>query len=182
MKEKELNKLKNKEASDLGIQDFFSKRDKTKRGASGLIEDSSLALEKETEVKQELYDKSMKVNSLPEGVEPLFSNVFLTARRNKLVENGLFLPTASFGGGSETDMQQDFSDKQIVLAKGAHAQQVELGYEVVINMDNFKKRLESSMAQKVNREFEYVLPIEVIDGVEYLFVNERDIKYISKKN
>ena len=54
--------------------------------------------------------------------------------------------------------------------------------EVVLNMDNFKKRLESNMAQKLSKEFEYILPIEVIEGTEYLYVSERDIKYISNTN
>jgi hypothetical protein len=112
----------------------------------------------------------------------MFGGVFLTARRNKLTENGIYLPTASFGKGSDTDMDVDFSDKQIVLACGVHAQQVSPGMEIVLNMENFKKRLESNMAQKLNKEFEFILPIEVIDGVEYLYVGERDIKYISNTN
>ena len=79
-------------------------------------------------------------------------------------------------------MDQDFSDTQLVLATGPHAQQVQAGMEVVVNMDNFKKRLESNMAQKLNREFEFVLPIEKIEGVEYLYITERDVKYISNIN
>ena len=34
------------------------------------------------------------------------------------------------------------------------------------------------MAQKVNKDYEYVLPIEVIEGTEYLHVTQRDVKYI----
>ncbi len=176
---KDLERIKSNEARDLGVQDFFNKRDKSSRGSQGLIEDSSKVLGEETKIKQELFDASMNVNHIPSHIVPLFSGVFLTARRNKLMENGLYLPTASFGKGTDTDMDVDFSDTQIVLACGPNANQVSPGMEVVINMDNFKKRLESSLAQKLNKEFEYILPIENIEGVEYLYLTERDIKYIS---
>ena len=180
---KDMERLKANEARDLGVQDFFTSRDKSKRGTQGLVEDSSQVLGEEISVKQELYDRSLEVKSIPNHITPLFSGLFLTARRNKLVdENGLFLPTASYGKGSDTDMDQDFSDTQIVLAAGPHVQQVASGMEVVLNMENFKKRLESNMSQKVNQDFEFILPIEIIEGVEYIYVTERDIKYVSNTN
>lgn len=179
---KDVETLKNKEASDLGIQDFFTSRDKSNRKTIGLVEDSAQIIGEEVRVKQDLYEKSLKVTSIPDHVKPMYGGVFLTARRNKLMENGVYLPTASFGKGSDTDMDVDFSDKQYVLACGEHANQVSPGMEVVINMDNFKKRLESTMAQKLNKEFTYELPIEIIEGVEYMYVNERDIKYVSNTN
>ena len=179
---KEIESFKNKEAMDLGIQDFFTKRDKSKRGTRGLVDDSSKIIEEEGELKQELYNKSLETDSIPDHVLPLFSGVFVTARRNKLVDNGIFLPTSSFGRNSDTDMDQDFSDTQIVLACGEHANQLKPGYEVVLNMDNFKKRLESNLAQKIGKEHEYVLPIEIIEGREYMYISERDVKYISNTN
>lgn len=179
---KEIESFKNKEAVDLGIQDFFTKRDKSKRGTKGLVDDSSKIIEEEGEIKQKLYDKSLETDSIPDHVLPLFSGVFVTARRNKLVDNGIFLPTSSFGRNSDTDMDQDFSDTQIVLACGEHANQLKPGYEVVLNMDNFKKRLESNLAQKIGKEYEYILPIEIIEGKEYMYISERDVKYISNTN
>ena len=176
---KDVKRIKAGEASDLGVQDFFTNRDKSKRKTSGLVEDSTKVIEEESKVKQELYDKSLEVSTLPGHIVPMFGGVFLTARRNKLMENGLYLPTASFGKGSDTDMDQDFSAEQIVLACGDHVGQLKPGYKVVLNLDNFKKRLESSLAQKLNKEFEFVLPIEIIEGVEYLYVSERDVKYIA---
>jgi len=176
---KDLERIKASEASDLGVQDFFTKQSKNNRKVSGLVDDSASILEEEGDVKMDLYNKSIETTDLPDHIVPIFSGIFLSARRNKLTQNGLFLPTASFGKGSDTDMDVDFSDTQIVVACGAHVSQVERGQEVVINMDNYKKRLESSLAQKLNKEFEYVLPIEIIKGKEYLYVTERDIKYIS---
>jgi hypothetical protein len=179
---KDLEVIKREEARDLGIQDFFTSRDKKNRGTEGLIEDASQTLSKEINTKERLYDESMMVNNLPTHIVPMFGGIFLTARRNKISENGIYLPTASYGKGSDTDMDVDFSEKQVALACGQHAQQVSPGMEVVINMDNFKKKLGDTLAQKLNKEHTYELPIETIEGVEYLYVTERDIKYISNTN
>jgi hypothetical protein len=179
---KDVEVAKREEAKDLGIQDFFIQRDKSNRGTEGLVEDAKQVVANESSIKEELYEKSLKVNKLPSHVVPMFGGIFLTARRNKLSENGIYLPTASYGKGSETDMDVDFADKQIVLACGPHVNQLAAGMEVRLNMDNFKKRLESTMAQKLNKEYEFILPIEIIEGVEYLYVSERDVKYISNTN
>jgi len=179
---KDIKVIEREEAKDLGIQDFFVQRDKNNRGTKGLVDDAEETILNESSVKERLYEESLKVEKLPPHVAPISSGVFLTARRNKLSENGIFLPTSSFGKGSDTDMDVDFSEKQLVLACGKHADQVEPGMEVVLKFDNFKRKLESTMAQKVNKEFEYVLPVEVIDGTEYLYVTERDIKYILNNN
>lgn len=176
---KQIQTQKDTEARDLGVIDFFNQRDKSARGADGLVANATKIINEETKVKQDLYDKSQSVTSLPPQVQPLFSGVFLTAKRNKLVENGIYLPTASFGKGSDTDMEMDFSEKQIVLRCGPNADQLKPGMEVKINLENFKKRLSDTMAQKVNKEYEYDLPIEVIEGVEYLHITQRDVKYIS---
>ena len=50
---KDLNKIKSEEAKNLGIQDFFSSRDKKNRGTGGLIDDSRKVLGEETKIKQE---------------------------------------------------------------------------------------------------------------------------------
>ena len=152
---KDLERIKSGEATDLGVQDFFTQQSKSNRKVSGLVEDSTNILEEEGKVKEELYKKSLDVVFLPDYIVPIFSGIFLTARRNKLTQNGLYLPTASFGKGSDTDMDVDFSDTQVVVAIGCNVTQVAKGDEVVINMDNYKKRLESSLAQKLNKEFEH---------------------------
>lgn len=179
---KDVEILKREEARDLGIQDFFSMRDKSNRGSAGLVNDAENVINAEVKVKEDLYEESIKVTELPSHVVPMFGGIFLTARRNKISENGIFLPTASYGKGSDTDMDVDFSDKQIVLSCGPHTQQVTPGMEVVLNMENFKQRLGGSMADKVDNKESYVLPLEIIEGVEYLYVTERDIKYVSNTN
>ena len=80
---KDVKRIKAEHASALGVQDFFTNRDKSKRKTSGLVEDSTQVIEEESKVKQELYDKSLEVNTLPGHIVPMFGGVFLTARRNK---------------------------------------------------------------------------------------------------
>jgi hypothetical protein len=180
MKEnRDLLNVKQKEATKEGIKDYFKFKNNELKGSDHDIDDANSILSEELKVKEDLYEKSLKVESFPEHVKPLFGFVFLTAKRNKLTQNGLFLPTASFSGQGDTDLEVDFSDTQIVLSTGDVAE-VKEGSEVVLNMDNFKQRLSDTVAQKVQKEYEYVLPVKVIEGVEYLYVNKRDISYVSK--
>tara|TARA_R110002051_G_scaffold200850_2_gene267619 strand:- start:514 stop:1089 length:576 start_codon:yes stop_codon:yes gene_type:complete len=179
---KDLKSIKNKEATELGVKDFFTSRDKKGRGSSGLVSDAEKILNEESSVKEALYLKSMEVEDMPNTIVPLFSHIFLTARRNKLVENGIYLPTASYGKGSDTDLNMDFADTQLVLATGPNVASVSVGMEVVINMENFKKRTSNNMKDRVQENFEYALPIEVVNGVEYLYLSERDLKYVSNTN
>ena len=179
---KDLKSIKSKEATELGVKDFFTSRDKKGRGSSGLVSDAEKILNEESSVKEALYLKSMEVEDMPNTIVPLFSHIFLTARRNKLVENGIYLPTASYGKGSDTDLNMDFADTQLVLATGPNVASVSVGMEVVINMENFKKRTSNNMKDRVQENFEYALPIEVVNGVEYLYLSERDLKYVSNTN
>ena len=173
----DLSNVKEKQAAEEGIKDFFKYRD-----ASNKIEDTSNILSEELTTKEELYEKSLKIEALPSHIRPLFNNLFLSAKRNKLTENGLFLPTASFGSNGDTDLEVDFSDTQIVLAVGGSVREIQPGWEVVINVENFKRRLSDTVAQKVNKEYEYELPIKVIEGTEYIYLNERDVMYVSNVN
>ena len=179
---KDLEKQKSIEAKNNGVKDFFEKRDKSLRGTSGLVDNASQELNEEIQVKQALYDKSLEVESFPESVEPMFNGIFLTARRNKLIENGIYLPTAAYGNGGDTDLEVDYSDTQLVLAVGCAVQQVKKGMEVVLNVDNFKRHATDSFAQKVNKEYRYEFPVKIIKGVEYIYVTERDVCYILNNN
>ena len=94
----------------------------------------------------------------------------------------MFLPTASFGNGGDTDLEVDFSDTQLVLAIGPHVSSVAKGMEVVLNIEQFKERLSDTMAQKINKDYAYVIPVKVIEGVEYIYIPERSLSHISNTN
>lgn len=177
---KQIDQIKKVQEHQEEVSNFFQERDKRKRGTGGLIEDVAETLGNEAEEKERLYLQSLSEKELPSSIIPMFNTLFLTARRNK-VKNaaGLFLPTASFGGEGNTDLELDFADTQKVLACGPQVQMVVPGMEVKLIMDNFKRRLDVTMAQKVNKDFEYFLPVEVINDIEYIKITERDISYIS---
>lgn len=172
--------LQKREAESQAVhKDFFTTRDKSKRGTAGLVDDSSNILSAEAEVKEMLYQASLKEYPLPEGTEPMFNTMFLTARRNKLTnESGLYLPTASFGAAGSTDLEQDFAVVQKVMAIGPHCQQVCEGMEVRINVENFKRRVEGGMNKAVEAQFQYEMPIVIINDIEYIRISERDVDYI----
>jgi hypothetical protein len=176
---KDVELQKQKAHSQEVHKDFFTTRDKSKRGTAGLVEDSSEILSAEAQVKQVLYEASLKEYPLPEGTEPMFNTMFLTARRNKLTnESGLYLPTASFGADGSTDLEQDFSTIQKVMEVGPHCQQVCKGMEIKINVENFKRRIEGGMNRQVDAKFAYEMPVVVINDVEYIRISERDVDYI----
>lgn len=180
---KQIESLEKAQANEEGVRDFFQVRDKRKRKTGGLIDDVTETLGNEADEKERLYKESISEKALPSNIEPMFNGIFLTARRNKVkTDSGLYLPTASFGGEGSRDLELDFSDIQKVISVGPQVQQVKTGMEVKLNMENFKRRLDSNMAQKVNKEFEFFLPIEIISGIEYIKITERDISYISNNN
>ena len=176
---KDIDKQKQNAMAKEVQKDFFSKRDKENRGTAGLVDNASKILSSEAEVKEMLYQDSMKDKPVPVGTEPMFNTMFLTARRNKLTnEAGLYLPTASFGSDGSTDLEQDFASEQKVIAVGPQCQQVKVGMEVKIMTENFKRRLDESMAQKVNKEYSFEMPIVTINDVDYIRISERDVDYI----
>lgn len=172
----EIEDLKEKEALKRDVSSFFSERDKNNTDKSA---DVSEILNIEAELKQKLYEDSLKEVPLKKGVQPMFNTIFLSAKRNKVTtDSGLYLPTASFGAGGETDLEIDYSDIQTVMAAGPQVQQAVVGMEIKITMDNFKRKLGDNMAQKVNKDYDFLLPVVNIDGQEYIKISERDIDYI----
>lgn len=174
--EKEVEGLKNIKGLKDDVKGFFEERD---RSSAGKREDVSETLSIEVELKQKLYEDSLKEVPIKKEVQPMFNTIFLSAKRNKLTtDSGLYLPTASFGAGAETDLEIDYSDVQTVMAAGPQVYQAVVGMEVKIIMENFKRKLSETMAQKVNKDYDFVLPVVFIDGQEYIKISERDIDYI----
>jgi hypothetical protein len=170
---KDVQRQEANQGKENGLTDFFAQRDSS-------VTDIEQVLENESIEKDRLYKESLKELPLKESVQPMFNSLFLTARRNKIkTDGGLFLPTASFSGEGATDLELDFADIQKVLATGPQVAQAIVGMEVKLNMESFKRKLDSNLAQKINKEYAYVMPLEVIDGIEYIMISERDISYIS---
>lgn len=172
----EMAEQKENQALNGEMANFFENRDKTNRGGDGKIEDVVAISKAEQEVKEMLYNSSMEDHPLPEGVQPMFNTLFLTARRNKITtESGLILTNSMLDSTLETDYQEE----QLVMAHGPQAQQAFTGSHVVLNFEAFRKYGEK-LAESVNKESRLEIPTVMIGDVEYLKVSERDLQYISK--
>ena len=166
------------------IKGYFSERDKTNRGLNTKIEDAQSTATAEAEVKELLYKDSLTLREIPNHVKPMFNHVFLSAKRNKTrMASGLWTPQASFGTISETDVSIDYQDTQIVMSIGDQVQSLEVGMEVKLDFEMFKRRTEGGdMRGVVKKEFEYKIPIVNINGNEYIKITEREVEYISNTN
>lgn len=162
------------------INGYFGERDKTNRGLDTKISDATETSKAEAEVKELLYEDSIKDFPIQDTTRPMFNQVFISARRNKTkTDSGLWLPQASFGTEKETDASIDYQSVQKVMAIGRQVQEVAVGMEVKINYEIFKRKVEGNLSSVVRKEFEYVVPIVEIDGHEYIKISEREIEYIT---
>jgi len=162
------------------IKGYFGERDKTNRGLDTKISDATETSKAEAEVKELLYEDSIKDFPIPETTRPMFNQVFISARRNKTkTDSGLWLPQASFGTEKETDSSIDYQSVQKVMAIGRQVQEIAVGMEVKINYEIFKRKVEGNLSSVVRKEFEYLVPIVEINGHEYIKISEREIEYIT---
>ncbi len=172
----DVTNAKNKKELNKDMQSYFAERDKHNNSGDGKKEDVRQIAEAEAEVKDLLYKASMKDVPLPEGTQPMFNTLFLTARRNRVrTDSGLLMASSLIDGNA----QIEFSEKQQVMAHGPQVQQAWTGSEVVIDFESLRVRLADNMSQKVNKDSEIKIPIIEIDGNEYIHVSERNLKYIS---
>jgi co-chaperonin GroES (HSP10) len=162
------------------INTYFGERDKTNRGLETKISDAKETSAAEAEVKELLYEDSIKEFPIASTTKPMFNQIFISARRNKTkTESGLWLPSASFGTEKETDSSIDYQSIQKVMAIGNQVQELAVGMEVKINYEMFKRKVEGNLSSVVRKEFEYVVPIIEINGHEYIKISEREVEYIT---
>lgn len=162
------------------IKGYFGERDKTNRGLETKISDATETSKAEAEIKELLYEDSIKDFPIPETTRPMFNQVFISARRNKTkTDSGLWLPQASFGTEKETDASIDYQAIQKVMAIGSQVQELAVGMEVKINYEMFKRKVEGNLSSVVRKEFEYIVPVVEINGHEYIKISEREVEYIT---
>lgn len=176
----QVEKGKKKQEFDDDINSYFQERDKNNRGSDGKSEDLNKENAAETEVRQILYNESLKTIPVPKTFGLMFSSVLLTARRNKVTtESGIVIAQEGY------DIDCDYQEVQEIVAIGPQIKNdkdgVRLGWEVAINFENFRSfRAEESgsMADKVNKTKELKIPIITINNIDYILIGDRDIKYI----
>lgn len=109
---------------------------------------------------------------LDKKIKPLYDYLYITANsvKESTTAAGIIIP--------ETAQESIFLPNQTVVAKGPAADQVEVGDEVMINQANFLRAYKNTRAdQNVDETMRVKLPIEEIDGVKYMRIMQRDIKY-----
>jgi co-chaperonin GroES (HSP10) len=172
----EVEKMKKKEDLKQDIAGFFGERDKTKRGLAGRIDDIAQLSEVELEIKEKVYEDSLIEVPVPKHIEPMFNSLLVTAKKNKVTtESGILLAQTVNDSGLEIDYQEI----QTVMAIGPQTQQVQVGQSIVINFENFRSLRSDAMVDKVEKNTKLKVPIQRIEGVNYIMISERDIKYIN---
>lgn len=174
--EKVNKKRQAKQDLQADIGSFFVERDKTKRGNEGLQEDTGALALAEAEIKQSLYEDSLKEVAIDPKIQPMFNTMFVTAKRNKVMTDGGIMLVQNV----VDDMELDYTEQQKVMSVGPQVQQTEVGDTVVIDYRNYRHHKSETMAQKVNKETSLNVPTITIEGREYIMVSERDLKYIIK--
>lgn len=124
-------------------------------------------------MKKEIVMQSKTKDLMP---IPLFDYVLITAntmKENK-TESGIIIP--------ESSQKELYLPNQIVVSKGKFADQVEVGDEIILNVDDFLRPVRKPKGTETLEDtMEYRLPIEEIGGKEYMRVQQRSIKYIVPK-
>ena len=106
-------------------------------------------------------------------VRPLFDKVLVTCNtvEEHKTEGGIIIPDSA--------KLNLILPEQTVVAVGPNAEQVKVGEEIILNPDSFKRpKLNKSNPNKYEETMEYVFPIEVINGIKYLLISKRDIKFV----
>lgn len=115
------------------------------------------------------------------AVRPLFTGVITTARRyvgeQTAKKGGLIIDTRKLDGS--------MNPYQTVYAVGGTVRDVKPGDVIKINFSRFAKAKhtpgaidEAENVQSDNLGWTYEIPLIIIDDIEYLFIQDRDIEYV----
>ena len=99
-------------------------------------------------------------------VEVLFDKILTTYKSGKTTAGGIFIDAPD--------------SRQTVVACGPNSS-VTIGDEIEINFLMLPKRYEKAKYDKGPDKAITVLPIEEIDGEEYLYISSREVKWIYTK-
>ncbi len=111
---------------------------------------------------------------------PLYDGIFVTALKKKVTEGGVI-----------TDALNEYEERQRVIITGTQCPPEIMKDDIVVL--NLEPGISRFVRLKYNKDslksdingiipIEYVFPIEVFKGVEYMLITPRDIKYIIPVN
>ena len=108
-------------------------------------------------------------------VTPVGQMIVTTAMLMNAYEQKAKLTNAAFDINMVEQLKSSISDEQIVVAAGKFCKEVKPGDKVKINLANFFR---VQNPNSVNRQEVFELPLEDINGRNYVVMHERDVKYI----
>lgn len=113
-------------------------------------------------------------------VTPVGQEIITTAMLMNFMEQGKDLIGTDFNADIVSQFKDSINDDQVVVAVGPQCQQVMIGDKVKVRMTDFFR---VKNPNSVHSQEEAQLPIDEINGIEYMVMHERNLKYIynSKK-
>jgi len=125
---------------------------------------------------KEKYEKS-KDFVIPE-ITPIGQSIITSATLLNILEQKKYLAAQKFDINMMDTLKKSVSDVQVVVAVGPSCQQVKIGDLVKIRFEDFTRVVNPNT---VNSQEVFELPLEEIDGNQYIEMHERNLKYIYNK-
>ena len=122
-----------------------------------------------------MTEDAMRKKNLKGGVIPkvklLFNNMLVTTTKEKTVSGKILIVNAK--------SKAKILSKQTVVASGPNAV-AQPGDKLELNVDLFRKERINAKNDVGPDSYVIIPPLEEIDGVMYLLISDREVKYIYK--
>lgn len=112
------------------------------------------------------------------GVTPVGQEILTTASLMNFMEQGRNMMNLTFDAETVSSFKESINDIQTVVAVGPSCVQLKVGDRVKVRMEDFVR---VQNPNSVHAKEDMRLPIEELDGKEYLSMHERNIKFVYKK-
>lgn len=140
------------------------------------VDEMIMSLDESWEDYKKKYEKSRVV--VNPNITPIGQTVITTATLLNILEQRKYLAQEKFDIGMMDMIKKSVSEVQVVVAVGPNCQQVKIGDLVKIRMEDFVRVVNPNT---VNSKEAFELPLEEIEGIQYIEVHERNLKYIYNK-
>lgn len=122
------------------------------------------------------YEESKEV--IDPNVTPIGQSIITTATLLNIMEQKKYLMSAEFDVNMIENLKKSISEVQTVVAVGPSCREVKVGDIVKIRTADFV-RIQNPNSVHSQEIFE--LPLELINGRDYIEMHERNLKYIINK-
>jgi len=173
------NKIKSleteKNISGLLSSNLNDIKEKYKAGSDDMNQ-MILSADENYEDYKEKYLESLEV-IIPE-ITPVGQEILTTASLMNFMEQGRNMMSLEFDAETVSSFKESVNNIQIVVAVGPSCQQLKVGDKVKVRMEDFVR---VKNPNSVHAQEDMTLPIEEINGREYLSMHERNVKFVYNK-